>query len=272
MASRAIMRMKAGARKASIATSMNDKAKKQIPGHSDYLSELRRYHHFWDCIKSEVGVQKNKLSNYSFFDHHKNVVTSVEHMKNLREKGLIHPQDPWKVMFDICMAGLILYSLVVIPYRIGFETETTKAIFVSDLVIDFLFLVDVVLRFNTVFIDPGTELYVLDRRKIAKAYFQMWFWIDFGSSIPFDLIVTGTTPWDVVDTSQSLGSVRLVRILRLVRLLKIVRMLKLKRMKKQVEFFNISPGVVNMIGLAFQVTFVAELLEILCEEVLTTIN
>ena len=84
MAGRAVMRMRTAARKATMASALNDKARKQIPGHFDYLGELRRYHHFWECVRSGVNVEKHKLSDHCFFEHHKHVVTSVEHMKHLR--------------------------------------------------------------------------------------------------------------------------------------------------------------------------------------------
>jgi len=258
MAGRAVLRLRAAGARTIVGT---ENLKKKVPGHLDYLGDLRRYKHFWECVKAEIGIQKTKLSNYDAFDHSAQVVTTLESMKLLREKYLIHPQDSWKVVFDIMIGALILFSLVIVPYRIGFQIDTTKAVFISDIVIDFLFLADVVLRFNTAYIDPTTEMLVVSRQKIAEAYFQFWFWVDVASSIPFDLLVTGGTPWDAQDDSNegTFHSVRLIRILRLVRLFKIVRMLKLRRLRKHIESLNMSPGLVKILSLTFQVSFIAHL-------------
>lgn len=255
------MRMRAGGARSTIINT-DAEVKKKAPGHLDYLGDLRRYKHFWECVKAEIGIQKAKLSNYDAFDHSEPVVTTVENMKSLRDKGLIHPQDNWKVAFDIMIGALILFSLIIVPYRIGFQIETNKTIFVTDIVIDSMFLIDVALRFNTAYIDPTTEMLVLSRQKIAEAYFQFWFWVDLASSIPFDLLATGQTPWDTLDddSESNLNSVRLIRIVRLVRLFKIVRMLKLRRLRKHIESLNISPGFVKIMSLTFQVSFIAHLI------------
>lgn len=56
-----------------------------------------------------------------------------------------------------------------------------------DLVVDLLFLVDMLSNFRTTFVRDG-EL-VLSASKIACNYLKGWFIVDFFSAIPFDIIV-----------------------------------------------------------------------------------
>ena len=269
MASRAVLRQRVEMSRKSAAESNGENAKKKMIQNKDYTGELRRYNEFWDSVRAEMKVQKHvlvKQSDISEINHDKGFMTSVEVLKRLREKKLVHPQDPWKVWFDILVGALILFSLIVVPYRIGFQVDTNDLIFASDLVIDFIFLCDVILQFNTAYTDPATEVLIISRTKIAQEYFKFWFWIDSASSIPFDFIANGYTGQTVVSTDENtasgseLHSVRLIRILRLIRLFKIIRMLKLKRLRKQIESLNISPGLISIFFLTFQVSFAAHLI------------
>ena len=77
------------------------------------------------------------------------------------------------------------------------------------------------------------NLPVLDHTKIAWRYLRSWFLVDVLSTIPVDLLVevfSGTE-----DGSQSVGTLKLLRILRLARLLKMVRLLKINKLLEGAE-------------------------------------
>lgn len=43
--------------------------------------------------------------------------------KNLLRQGIIPPRYKYKVMWDMFIGGVILYSVIIVPYRIGFDDQ-----------------------------------------------------------------------------------------------------------------------------------------------------
>ena len=64
------------------------------------------------------------------------------------------------------------------------EEELWKTI---NMAIDMFFLIDVVINFNTAYLDHEEVLHAT-RGEIAKNYLKSWFLIDFFSAFPFDLV------------------------------------------------------------------------------------
>lgn len=220
----------------------------------EYDAEAVRERNFWESVDNEISIVSNHVAHSGRAARNSSeVITQHEHIEKLRELGLFHPGDEWKVLFDLFIGVLIFISLIIVPYRIGFQIETTDAYFWADVVMDTLFLVDIAIRFNTAYQDEKSEMLVLDREKIAKNYLKLWFWIDLASSFPFGIIA------DAIG-NDSLLSLRFIRIVRLSRLFKLVRLAKLKRLQKQFEELDLSPNLVNMFSLIFQITFVAHVM------------
>ena len=73
--------------------------------------------------------------------------------------------------------------------------------------IDFFFFIDIVVNFNSAYIDESYEV-IDDRKKIAHSYLVSWFLVDFLSIVPFELIVTATDNYEnaQVQTLQDDGS------------------------------------------------------------------
>ena len=55
-------------------------------------------------------------------------------------------------------------------------------------VVDGLFLLDIILIFNTAILNEEYQI-IEDRCAIAKDYLSFWFWIDIIAIIPFDILV-----------------------------------------------------------------------------------
>lgn len=153
------------------------------------------------------------------------------------------------------MAALILYSTMVIPYRICFDVEAEGGFLVLDVCVDLCFAADIAINFRTAFYEDGGMVLVTVPSLIARHYLRTWFTIDVLSTLPIDWIVE----W-VVGGGSVFRSLKLIRALRLVRLLKLVRVLKLQRVALVVEdAVAMSPALVRVIKLFFQVAFVAHL-------------
>ena len=60
--------------------------------------------------------------------------------------------------------------------------------------LDFVFLLDMIAAFNTAYYSAEDDAYVTIRRNIATNYLKSWFIVDLLSTVPFDLIVSSTTP------------------------------------------------------------------------------
>jgi hypothetical protein len=85
------------------------------------------------------------------------------------------------------MLLLILFLAITVPYRIPFEDITPPEWLYLDIVIDFLFIIDVTLNFFTAMEDDNGEI-CTDHKKIISSYVKTWFLIDVMSSIPISLI------------------------------------------------------------------------------------
>lgn len=57
--------------------------------------------------------------------------------------------------------------------------------------IDLLFLIDVIVIFNTAYYDEDVDL-IDSRKTIAKMYLKGWFTVDMLAIIPFDTILNAT--------------------------------------------------------------------------------
>lgn len=143
----------------------------------------------------------------------------------MTEDGVIVPEDgSWKLKWDIFVLVLIIYSSVIIPFRISFEADAEGGMWWFELIMSFCFLADLAFSFRTAYWHEGA--WITDRKKIKDSYLGGWFWIDAPSSLPLELL-------DLIpgDTSE-LGFLRFLRMFRLLRLLKL---LKLDQLIEQIE-------------------------------------
>ena len=62
---------------------------------------------------------------------------------------IIHPKDPRKIRWDLFCGILIVYSVMIIPWRIGFEVEATGLILIFDYMVDICFAFDMTFCFFT---------------------------------------------------------------------------------------------------------------------------
>ena len=103
---------------------------------------------------------------------------------------IIDPLLRFRIVWDIFVGILIVYSVIDIPMKVGFDLTNEGAAFWFNVCIDIIFGIDIILNFFTAFeriTDVGTEI-ITDYKEIAHNYFQFWFAIDFVSTVPIDLI------------------------------------------------------------------------------------
>jgi len=139
-----------------------------------------------------------------------------EHAK-IYANGVVLPTQPWKEIWDLWILGFILYSAVMVPYRICFSAPAEHYMFWMEQAVTISFIIDVCFSFNTAYMED--ERWVISRPKIAIRYLQGWFWIDFPSSLPIEFIDS-----ILEGDSASLGMLRFLRLFRLLRLLRLLKL------------------------------------------------
>ena len=137
---------------------------------------------------------------------------------------IIHPDSSCRRYWDAWIALLLIYTAVVIPFRVAFEDATPLAWLTLDLCLDFVFILDIIFNFITGYRDPKeNEKVVLKCRKLATHYLKGWFILDFISTFPFQIIEVAMSR----NAPQYNKLLRLLRLPRLYRLLKVAKCLNL---------------------------------------------
>ena len=89
--------------------------------------------------------------------------------KQEKSKCMLFPTSKFILYWDLIVLILLLYTVLWVPYKVSFENEEeTDFQFKVDLIVDTLFLTDVVINFLKAYIDNKSKIYVVNRCKIAK--------------------------------------------------------------------------------------------------------
>mmetsp|Transcript_34187 Transcript_34187/g.6166 ORF Transcript_34187/g.6166 Transcript_34187/m.6166 type:complete len:108 (+) Transcript_34187:406-729(+) len=99
---------------------------------------------------------------------------------------MLHPSNLSKTIWDFIIVLLLVYTATVMPFKFAFIDDDSDWL-IAEIMIDVLFLTDVVLTFFSAYYDDSGNI-ITDRKKIAINYFKTWFFIDIVACIPFDLI------------------------------------------------------------------------------------
>lgn len=141
---------------------------------------------------------------------------------------LLHPGTRFKKVWNVFMALLLLYTAVVVPYRIAFEEQVFWDMWtVMDLSTDGFFMVDVVVNFFSIELNEDGSMEV-SRGTIAKNYLKGWFLVDITSCFPMTIVDYFSNPNPSNTTHSKYNSLlKVARLPRMYKLLRIVRVIKL---------------------------------------------
>jgi len=161
-----------------------------------------------------------------------------------------------------------------LPMRISFETATVAGLFELEVCIDVMFMMDIVLNFNTGFYLKGTL--VTSRALIVAEYLAWWFWVDLLSSLPYTWILAASEGVSVRsieaddqvpgggDISGALANtpqlLRLLKIAKLLKMLKLLRVVKVKRILMKFEEYIVTDQMnlmVTFFNLAIKIVVIA---------------
>uniref|UniRef100_H2TGU8 Potassium voltage-gated channel, subfamily H (eag-related), member 6a n=1 Tax=Takifugu rubripes TaxID=31033 RepID=H2TGU8_TAKRU len=145
-------------------------------------------------------------------------------------KWTILHYSPFKAVWDWVILLLVIYTAIFTPYSAAFllnEVEeqqrrtcgyTCNPLNVVDLLVDVMFIVDILINFRTTYVNQNEEV-VSHPGRIAQHYFKGWFLIDIVAAIPFDLLIfrSGSEEDGDPQTTTLIGLLKTARLLRLVR-------------------------------------------------------
>uniref|UniRef100_A0A8C1VN75 Voltage-gated delayed rectifier potassium channel KCNH4 n=1 Tax=Cyprinus carpio TaxID=7962 RepID=A0A8C1VN75_CYPCA len=129
-----------------------------------------------------------------------------------------------KALWDWLILLATFYVAVTVPYNVCFSTpddsepdnpdcdSASRTTIVSDIAVEMLFILDIVLNFRTTYVGPAGQV-VYDARSICLHYCTTWFILDLIAALPFDLLYLFNI--SVTSLVHLLKTVRLLRLLRL---------------------------------------------------------
>lgn len=114
-------------------------------------------------------------------------------------KWTILHYSPFKAVWDWVILLLVIYTAIFTPYSAAFLLSDQEEaamqtcgycspLNVVDLIVDIMFIVDIVINFRTTYVNTNDEV-VSAPLRIAIHYFKGWFLIDMVAAIPFDLLI-----------------------------------------------------------------------------------
>ena len=180
-------------------------------------------------------VENEEKEHRKLFKKEKICDTDTEDEESENEKEIpwiILPDNPYKKMWDLLIAFLILYSAIITPYEIAFSDSSKVSWF--EVLIDILLGIDIVLTFFSAYTDDEENL-VKNHKKIIKKYLKSWFIVDIISVLPISYIFNRDGKFSGLTKISKLP--KLYRLVKLTKLLRITKMSSKGNLNKVTKFF-----------------------------------
>lgn len=172
-------------------------------------------------LTSGGGGAKSSLPRTSVQLVHELEWSKARSTKKSHARLVVFPVERWKLAFDFCVLLSTLYSIAVIPFRLGFDAPAAGNLFTLETVMSLLLLVDIVLNFNTAFLEG--RFWVVDRHLIARHYVT-WpraskssLWLDVPGAIPVEVLEMAVSGGLLTLEPSTLHALRVAQLMRTVR-------------------------------------------------------
>lgn len=176
--------------------------------------------------------------------------------KDVLLRWVIPPTHGNKIKWDFFLGFLILYSVMILTFRLGFSITPGPVSVALDIVIDVCFFIDMILSFRCTFVDSEGVTNTIPA-DIRKQYFQGFFVVDFLSTMPIDWLLESMIPGGSGGSSRALKIIRFARLFRLLKLARVFKMAKLVALAN--SLVEISPVLIKMATLAMKISFMAHM-------------
>jgi CRP-like cAMP-binding protein len=192
---------------------------------------------------------------------YENAVEGEDTGHMLSSRWIIHPVHPMKMLWDVGVGILIMYSVVSIPVTLCFygniDDPDSSVADLFAIAVDLIFFTDMIVCFRTAYYDESQTFLITVPRMIRDNYLKGWFVIDFLSTVPLDRLVMAAMEGS---GGTELRSIKLIRAIRLFRLIKMVRLLKMGKLTESIQdVLDFSPAFFRLISLLLEVTAIAHM-------------
>ncbi|XP_074513792.1 voltage-gated delayed rectifier potassium channel KCNH8 isoform X2 [Sebastes fasciatus] len=163
---------------------------------------------------------KLKLNNNMFGD--KPPIPEYKVAAIQKSRFILLHYGTFKAGWDWLILLATFYVAVTVPYNVcftvvgvrdeGSSTAPRSPPSVSDILVEILFILDILLNFRTTFVSTSGQV-VYDARSICVHYVTTWLFVDLIAALPFDLLYAFNV--SVYFGVHLLKTVRLLRLLRL---------------------------------------------------------
>ena len=150
---------------------------------------------------------------------------------------ILSPGSKFKVLWNIIMALVLLYTALIMPYTLTFiDYNTFDAWGILEIILDILFFIDIIINFNSAYFDQEGSL-ITARKDITINYLKSWFLLDVAACFPFNTVGADNNS-ATYSTHDYNNFIRLLRLPRLYRLFRIVRLVKMFKHYKNSEILE----------------------------------
>lgn len=155
--------------------------------------------------------------------------TQAEAAGTRQRRTVLYPQGRFMLAWRPILLAAVLFAISMTPVDLGFLWWRHPDWYILlAKVLDAIFLVDMVLNFNTAYVKHGRL--VTNRRQIAKHYLKTYLIVDIVANFPVD--------WLMDDSGSRAGKSR--KIVKLSKLPKLLRLIKLFRtLRDTTPFFGV---------------------------------
>ncbi|XP_041823294.1 potassium voltage-gated channel subfamily H member 8 isoform X5 [Melanotaenia boesemani] len=164
--------------------------------------------HLHSREKGKIKLNKNMFGDPPALPEYK-----VAHSK--KSKFILPHYSTIRAGWDWLILVATFYVAVTVPYNVCFTgdpDDMTRSISASDVVVEILFIIDIIFNFRTTYVSKSGQV-IFDGRQICIHYLTTWFTIDLLAALPFDLLIAVNV--SVMSVVHMLKTVRLLRLLRL---------------------------------------------------------
>ncbi|XP_042221677.1 potassium voltage-gated channel subfamily H member 8-like isoform X2 [Homarus americanus] len=193
-------------------------------------------HYTQDKTKNKLKLNNNPLQPHSAAPLPEYKTASIQ-----KSRFILTHYGMLKTCWDLVILLATFYVAVTVPYNAAFLVNTNqqdKPTIVPDVVVEALFLVDIILNFRTTFVNKKGEV-VLSPIRIATHYVKGWFVLDLVAAMPFDLLLAA----DVYSSSFQATNIHLLKLTRLLRLARLLQ--------KMDRYYQYSALILTLLMLCF---------------------
>ncbi|KAM6945757.1 voltage-gated delayed rectifier potassium channel KCNH8-like [Aplochiton taeniatus] len=169
--------------------------------------------------RQEKAKRQLKL-NHSVFGANANPVPEYKVAAVPKSRFLLLHYGTFKAGWDWLILLATFYVAVTVPYNVCFAAPEGREDgghrhppSVSDILVEILFIIDIVLNFRTTYVSTSGQV-VYDSRSICLHYATSWLFVDLIAALPFDLLYAFN-----ISVNFGVHLLKTVRLLRLLRLL-----------------------------------------------------